>query len=69
MAQTVSNESNAPKVQIPAIVFLIVCPVIIGLRIWGRIRSKNKLGPDDWTILASFVFSAVVSILMLECKS
>jgi hypothetical protein len=47
--------SNAPIVQIPAIVFCVVGPIIVGIRFWSRIRVSNTLGIDDWTILGSLV--------------
>ncbi|CAG8980596.1 hypothetical protein HYALB_00013746 [Hymenoscyphus albidus] len=60
------NGSNARQVQIPAVVFLVLCPLIVAIRFWGHTRgSVNHLGIDDWTILGSLAFAIVVSALML----
>jgi len=55
MSGNLTGASNALIVQIPAIVFCVVGPTIVGIRFWSRIRVSNKLGSDDWTILASLV--------------
>lgn len=49
------NESNAPLVQIPGIVFCVVAPIFVAIRFWSRIRIQHALGADDWTILISLV--------------
>ena len=49
------GESHALQVQIPCIVFFVVTPIFVIIRIWTRIKLKNGLGYDDWTILFSFV--------------
>lgn len=64
-----SYESNALQVQVPAVVFSVLCPLIVALRIWGRTRGAvNNMGIDDWTILGSLTFGILVSVLMLACK-
>jgi hypothetical protein len=55
MSGNLPGGSNAPIVQIPAIVFCVVGPTIVGIRFWSRIRVSNNLGVDDWTILGSLV--------------
>jgi hypothetical protein len=44
------NESNAPLVQIPGIIFCVVAPIFVAIRFWSRIRIQHALGADDWTI-------------------
>lgn len=51
----IPGESNALMVQIPCIVFFVVTPIFVGIRIWSRIRLRSGLSWDDWTILLSFV--------------
>lgn len=47
--------SNAPLIQIPGYVFVVLCLIIVGIRFGSRIRLHNTLGGDDWTILAALV--------------
>jgi hypothetical protein len=55
------NENNAYLIYIPAAVFFVVCPVLVSLRIWARLRKGGKLGADDWTAIAALV-SALISL-------
>ncbi|KFY94189.1 hypothetical protein V500_03379 [Pseudogymnoascus sp. VKM F-4518 (FW-2643)] len=59
------GESHGLQVQVPCIVFFVVTPIFVIIRIWTRIKLKNGLGYDDWTILFSFVNSLAVSALMM----
>ncbi|CZS92081.1 related to integral membrane protein [Rhynchosporium graminicola] len=60
--------SNSLQVQIPCIIFFVLTPIFIAVRLWSRIHMRAGLKWDDWTILVSFVFSMTVSILiMLSC--
>jgi hypothetical protein len=47
--------NNALEVQVPCIVFFIITPIFVAIRIWSRVRTKVYLGYDDWTILISLV--------------
>lgn len=49
------HESHAATIYIPAAVFLAVCPIIVGTRIWSRVGNGGKMGPDDYTILVALV--------------
>jgi hypothetical protein len=49
------NESNAYLIYIPSAVFVVVCPVLVALRIWARLRKGGKLGADDWAAIAALV--------------
>ncbi|KAI0379556.1 hypothetical protein F5Y04DRAFT_271863 [Hypomontagnella monticulosa] len=57
--------SNAGMIYIPAVVFLAICPIIVGTRIWSRIGTGGKLGPDDYTILVSLGFALASGGIML----
>lgn len=42
-------------VYIPAAVFLAVCPILVGLRIYARIRGGARVGADDYMAIVSLV--------------
>ncbi|KAG0648755.1 hypothetical protein D0Z07_4764 [Hyphodiscus hymeniophilus] len=46
--------NNSLEVQVPCILFFVLTPIIVAIRIWSRIRTNIGLGYDDWTILVSF---------------
>ncbi|KAI1486441.1 hypothetical protein F5X96DRAFT_682013 [Biscogniauxia mediterranea] len=60
-----STDNNAPLVYTPAWIFLFICPIVVGTRIWSRTRKGGKLGADDYTILASLSFALVSGAIML----
>lgn len=49
------EDNNAHLVYIPAGVFAVICPVLMGLRVWARLRHGGKMGADDWTAIAALV--------------
>lgn len=49
------NETNVHLVYIPAGVFVVICPVLVGLRLWARLRRGGKMGADDWMAIAALV--------------
>lgn len=49
------NDNNARLVYIPSAVFVVICPVLMGLRIWARLIKGGKLTADDWTAVAALV--------------
>lgn len=49
------NANVAHLVYIPAAVFVVLCPLLMVLRIWARLRRGGKLGADDWVAMASLV--------------
>lgn len=49
------NDNNAYLVYIPSAVFVVVCPLLMGLRIWARLKKGGGLGADDWTAIAALV--------------
>ncbi|KAI1144667.1 hypothetical protein F5Y05DRAFT_408055 [Hypoxylon sp. FL0543] len=58
-------ETNAVTIYVPAIVFLSICPIVVGTRIWARMGGGGKLGPDDYTILVSLGFALASGGIML----
>ncbi|KAI2617221.1 hypothetical protein GGS26DRAFT_585325 [Hypomontagnella submonticulosa] len=59
------HESHAATIYIPAAVFLAVCPIIVGTRIWSRVGNGGKMGPDDYTILVALGFALSSGGIML----
>ena len=55
MSPASSVPSNGPSIYIPAIVFSVISPIIVAVRIWSRINLQTKLGADDYMILAALV--------------
>jgi hypothetical protein len=47
--------NNAQMIYIPVAVFGVICPLLVALRIWSRLRKGGKMGADDYLILASLV--------------
>ncbi|KAI1261870.1 hypothetical protein F5Y18DRAFT_430632 [Xylariaceae sp. FL1019] len=60
-----SSDDNTPIILIPACLFLVLCPIVVSTRIWSRRRTGGKLGPDDYTILASLVFGIASDVTMI----
>ncbi|PGH11327.1 hypothetical protein AJ79_04943 [Helicocarpus griseus UAMH5409] len=67
-----SRESKSDfygHLSIPSIIFCVVTPIFVALRVASRLHIARRLGSDDWTIIASSVFSVAVSIVMIvDCK-
>jgi hypothetical protein len=53
------SDNNAYLIYIPAAVFVVICPVLMALRIWARLRKGGKLGADDWTAIAALVSGSI----------
>ncbi|KAI1754242.1 hypothetical protein F4782DRAFT_528677 [Xylaria castorea] len=56
---------NGPMVSIPAWLFLFLCLLVVGARVWSRMRTDGGLGSDDYTIIASLVFAIATHIIGL----
>ncbi|KAL7627222.1 hypothetical protein AAE478_003998 [Parahypoxylon ruwenzoriense] len=59
------SETNAKLIYIPVGVFLAICPLVVGIRIWSRLGNGTKLGADDYTILVSLGFALASDGIML----
>ncbi|KAK6953461.1 hypothetical protein Daesc_005765 [Daldinia eschscholtzii] len=46
-------DTNSKMIYFPVGVFLAICPIVVGTRIWSRLGNGGHLGADDWTILVS----------------
>ncbi|KAK0620764.1 hypothetical protein B0T14DRAFT_430816 [Immersiella caudata] len=63
------NANNAYLVYIPSAVFVVVCPVLMGLRIWARLKKGGKLGADDWTAVVALIFTVLTEgFLVASCQ-
>ncbi|VBB71324.1 Putative protein of unknown function [Podospora comata] len=61
------GENRAYQIEAPCIVFFVLAPIFVGVRLWARIKLRgwSGIGLDDWTILVSTIFATVVSALMV----
>ncbi|KAK0668217.1 hypothetical protein QBC41DRAFT_347410 [Cercophora samala] len=61
------GENRAYQIEAPCIVFFVLTPVFVGIRLWARVKLRgwSGLGMDDWTIVVSTIFATVVSALMV----
>jgi hypothetical protein len=55
MPSSTSVPNRGPWIEIPAIVFCCISPIIVSIRFWSRFQLSAKLGADDWVILAALV--------------
>ncbi|UNI24266.1 hypothetical protein JDV02_010029 [Purpureocillium takamizusanense] len=63
------DANNAYLVYIPAGVFVVICPVLMALRIWARLRKGGSMGADDWTAIAALIFTLLTSgFLVASCQ-
>lgn len=53
---TFNDDSNSMLIYIPCGIFLCLCPLLVGTRLWSRTRKGGRIGIDDFTILASLVW-------------
>lgn len=67
------NDDDSRLVYIPAIIFLVLSPLVVALRVWARLRQGGKMGPDDWTAIAALVnisrsdILSTICMLTIEC--
>ena len=59
-AQQPANFSTFPyayhgKVMVAGVLFPIAGIIVVGLRIWARLKKKLKIGADDWLIMPALV--------------
>ncbi|KAH6654872.1 hypothetical protein BKA67DRAFT_624235 [Truncatella angustata] len=58
------GETDSALIYIPTGIFLFFCPLLVGTRLWSRMRKGGKIGADDYTVLASLFFSLLTAGLM-----
>jgi len=56
------------RLSIPSVVFAIVSPTVVALRIIGRMRITSQLGADDYAIMVSVVSPVAVDSLQLQLR-
>lgn len=62
------NADSSHLVYIPAGVFVVICPLMVVLRVWARLRRGGKMGADDWTAIAALVFTLLLSGFLVAGK-
>ncbi|KAI0128286.1 hypothetical protein BJ170DRAFT_322745 [Xylariales sp. AK1849] len=68
MADITRPETNAHLIYASVGVFFVVCPLLVGTRLWSRMRKGGNLGSDDFTILAALSFAlASDGIMIASC--
>ncbi|KAH8674315.1 hypothetical protein BX600DRAFT_433899 [Xylariales sp. PMI_506] len=65
MADNYATQSNAHEIYVPVGIFLVLCPTIVGTRIWSRMRKGGNLGADDFTVVAALMFALASSGIMI----
>ncbi|KAL7953342.1 putative PTH11-typeG-protein-coupled receptor [Trichoderma compactum] len=61
------NDNVSSLVYIPSAIFVVICPIVVALRVWARLR-RGKMGPDDWTAIAALIFALLTSgFLVASC--
>ena len=55
------------RLSLPSLVFSIITPLVVICRFVARTIHGGELSTDDWTILASLVFTETVSVMMIIC--
>ncbi|KAI0139584.1 integral membrane protein [Hypoxylon sp. NC0597] len=63
--EDVSVESNVVDIEVPCIVFFVLTPLFLAIRIASRRKTGSGLGWDDWTIMVSWTFAQIVSSLLI----
>ncbi|OTB02620.1 hypothetical protein M426DRAFT_322539 [Hypoxylon sp. CI-4A] len=69
MEGDIAVEDNILDIEIPCIVFFILTPVFLGIRLSSRLKTGTGLGWDDWAIILSWTFAQIVSgLLIAACR-
>ncbi len=50
-----AEETTGYKITIPCAVFMVLCPIVVGIRVWARISKVGKLQSEDWVLLLALV--------------
>ncbi|KAI0110419.1 hypothetical protein GGR51DRAFT_547669 [Nemania sp. FL0031] len=61
-----SSYGRSLLVYIPAWLFMFLCIVIVGMRVWLRVRTRVGLGADDYTIIVSLSFAIMTDAVLLR---
>ncbi|KAH8885386.1 hypothetical protein GQ53DRAFT_606171, partial [Thozetella sp. PMI_491] len=64
----IPGEDVSYMIYVPVAVFGVICPVIVGLRVWLRLLNGGRLGADDYCIIGSLVTSlGSGGIMIVSC--
>jgi hypothetical protein len=63
------NDNNAHLVYYPAAVFAGLCPILVALRTWARVRRGGKMSADDWTAWAALVCRDILKEIIDEADN
>ncbi|KAH8883313.1 hypothetical protein GQ53DRAFT_882918 [Thozetella sp. PMI_491] len=61
-----AEESNGHMIIIPCAVFLALCPIAVGIRVWTRLYKLGYLGSEDWVLLLALVELVIVDGLSIN---
>ncbi|KAK0390172.1 hypothetical protein NLU13_3744 [Sarocladium strictum] len=64
-SENIDGPSNAYQVTIPCIIFFVLTPIFVVVRIWSRVARQSGVGWDDWTILVSYACVQTCQIMMM----
>ncbi|OAA49283.1 hypothetical protein NOR_01206 [Metarhizium rileyi] len=60
-----NRDTHASQVTVPCIMFFVLTPIFLIIRLWSRFNKGSGLGMDDMTIVISFACTLAVQILMM----
>ncbi|KAI9903891.1 hypothetical protein N3K66_000420 [Trichothecium roseum] len=64
------NDDVSHLVYIPSAVFVVLCPVLVAMRMWARLRRGGKTGVDDWICIAALIFTLLTAgFLVASCQN
>jgi hypothetical protein len=49
------EETNGKMLIIPCALFIAICPIFVGIRIWARLSMIRQLHSEDWALLLALV--------------
>lgn len=57
MDENIKVDTNVVDIEVPCIVFFVLTPIFLVIRISSRVKTGSGLGWDDYTIIVSWVCS------------
>ncbi|KAI1452424.1 integral membrane protein [Annulohypoxylon moriforme] len=64
MDDSIKIDTNVVDIEVPCIVFFVLTPIFLVVRISSRLKTGSGLGWDDYTIIVSWIVS---SLLIAAC--
>ncbi|KAI2465136.1 integral membrane protein [Annulohypoxylon bovei var. microspora] len=65
MDDNIQVDTNVVDIEVPCIVFFVLTPIFLVIRISSRVKTGSGLGWDDYTIMVSWAFAQIVSSLLI----